>query len=191
MSDGPFKNLKLGRHWKRFAEAVQNDACTSAECSAFAMNALLHDILTNDVKALLSELRKCASREQLNLDASSAVEEIFRRHQKTSFADTLQKEVVFRLKDQMPLADAIKQAVEAAVTEQKCEAKSRIVEECIVSRDFKGMWQDQFNRTVRELSAIFNGLATNEICEATLAGDNNAFKAAVSKKVGLDEGVSL
>lgn len=191
MSDGPFKNLKLGRRWKRFAEAVQNDAFTSAECSALAMNALLHEILTHDVKALLTELGNCASREQLNLDTSAAVEEIFRRHQKTSFADILQKEVGFRLRDQMPLADAIKQAVEAAVTEQKCEAKSRIVEECILSRDFKGMWQDQFNRTVRETSAIFNGLATNEICEAILAGNNNAFKAAVSKKVGLDEGVSL
>lgn len=191
MSDGPFKNLKLGRHWKRFAEAVQNYAYTSAECSALAKNALLQEILTQDLKALLTELKDFASQVQLDLDALSAVEEIFSRHQKTSFADTLQKEVACRLSDQMPLADAIKQAVEAAVTEQKCEAKSRIVEECILSRDFEGMWQDQFNRTVRESSAIFNGLATNEICEAIFAGNNNAFKAAVSKKAGLDEGVSL
>jgi len=191
MSDGPFKNLKLGRRWKRFAEAVQNDASTSAECSAFAMNALLHEILTQDVKALLTDLRNCANQEQLNLAPSATVEEIFRRHQKSSFADTLQKEVVFRLRDKMPLADAIKQAVEAAVTEQKCEAKSRIVEECILSRDYKGMGQDQFNRTVKETSAIFNGLATSEICEAILAGNINTFKAAISKRRGLDEGVSL
>jgi len=191
MSDGPFKNLKLGRHWKRFAKAVQNDAFTSAECSALAMNALLQDILTQDAKALLTDLTNFASREQLDLDAASAIEEIFHRHQKSSFADTLQKEMAFRLSDHMPLADAIKQAVEAAVTEHICEAKTRIVEECILSRDFKGMWQDQFNRTVRESNAIFNGLATNEICGAILTRNNNAFKAAVSKKAGLDEGVSL
>jgi hypothetical protein len=51
MSDGPFKNLKLGKRWKRFAEAVQNVAFDSAECCALASDALVHEILTGDVPA--------------------------------------------------------------------------------------------------------------------------------------------
>lgn len=192
MSDGPFKNLKLAKRWKIFAEAVQNDAFDSAECYALASDALVREILTDNVKALLIELQAYANREQLDLAAvSSCIEDIFNRHSKTSFTDILQKEVAFRVSEQMALSNAIKQAVDAAVREQISEVKNRIIEECICKRDFGVMWQDQFNRTVRESSAIFNGLATNEICEAVLAGNKRAFKAAVSKKVGLDEGVSL
>lgn len=192
MSDGPFKNLKLGKRWKLFAEAVQNDAFDSAERYALASDALVREILTDNVKALLIELEAYASREQLDFTAAlSCIEDIFNRHSKTSFTDTLQKEVAFRVSDQMVLSDAIKQSVGAAVREQISEVKTRIIEECIYARDFKGMWQDEFNRTVRQSSAIFDGLPTNEICEAVLARNNKAFKAAVSKKVGLDEGASL
>lgn len=192
MSDGPFKNLKLGKRWKLFAEAVQNDAFDSAERCALASDALVREILTDNVKALLIELQAYAGRVQLDFATTlSCIEDIFNRHSKTSFTDTLQKEVAFRVSEHMVLPDAIKQAVSAAVREQISEVKSRIIEECICKRDFGGMWQDQFNRTVRESSAILNDLATDEICDALLARNKKAFKAAVSKKVGLDEGVSL
>lgn len=191
MSDGPFKNLKLGRRWKRFVVAVQNDAFGSAECCALAQDALIREILTDDVKALLIELQAYANKHlDFSMD-SSFIEDIFNRHSKTSFSDILQKEVECRLSEGIVLSEVILQSIEAAAREQVNEARSRIVEECIVARDYKGMWQEEFNRTVKQSSGILDSLSMSDICKVVLSGNQNAFKAAASKKVGLDEGVDI
>lgn len=190
MSDGPFKNLKLNKRWKRFAEAVQNDAFDRAECCAMASNALVHEILTDGVQTLLADLQDYASLKQLDLDPLSSIESIFNVHMKTPFTDTLQKEVALCLCEAAP-SDAARQALKAAVTEQISEAMNRVEEECIRAREAGEMWQDQFQLTVKQARATFNALDINGICEALLAGNKNAFKNAVSKKVGLEEGPPL
>lgn len=191
MTDGPFKNLKLGSRWKRFAEAVQNDAVDSAQCCALASDALVREILTDTNQVLLADLQAYSGREQLDFDPSSSIESIFNGHSKSPFADTLQKELAFRLSEQIAPDVAIGQALEASVGDQISEARNRIEEECIRARESGEMRQDQFDRTVNHASAAFNALAKNEICNALRAGDKNAFKDAVSKKEGLDEGPSL
>lgn len=191
MSDGPFKNLKLGSRWKRFAEAVQNAAFDHAACCAMASDALVREILTKGVQALLADLQAYASRKQLDLDPLFSIESIFNLHMKTSFTDTLQKEVALGLSEQAAPADAIWQAMKACASEQMSEAMNRIQEECIVAREFGVMWQDQFNNTIKQASATFNELDIDKICEALLNGNKNAFKDAVSKKEGLDEGAPL
>ena len=77
MTDGPFKNMKLSARWKRFAEAVQNDAVDHAERCALASHAILYDLLTDDNRALLSDLQGYANRVQLDIDPLSAVDEIW------------------------------------------------------------------------------------------------------------------
>lgn len=191
MSDGPFKNLKLGKRWKRFAEAVQNDAFTSAECCDMASDAIVREILTDDVPSLLVNLQAYSSREQLDIDPLSSVENIFNAHIRAPFTDILQKEVMFRLSEQISPTDAVWQALGASVSVRISEVRNRIEEECIHAREAGKMRQDQFDRTVNQASAIFNALAKNLICEALLARDKSAFKNAVSKKNGLDEGPPL
>lgn len=191
MSDGPFKNLKLCRRWKRFVEAVQNDAFGSNECCALASDALVREILTDDVQPLLADLQAYARREQLDFDPLSSVESIFNGHSKMPFADTLQKEVVFRLSELIAPSNALWQALDASVSNQISVVRNRIEEECIRAREVGEMRQDQFDYTVTQASATFDLLARNKICEALLAGDKKAFKGAVSKKKGLDEGPCL
>jgi len=191
MTDGPFNNLKLGSCWKRFAEAVQNDAVDKAARCALASHALVREILTDETKALLADLHAFGRHEQLDIDPLSSVESIFNGHNKTPFADTLQKELAFRLNEQMPPDAAIEQALEATVSDQIGEARSRIEEECIRARDSGEMRQDQFDRTVTEANAAFDALSKNEICDALRAGDKNTFKGAVSRKEGVDEGPDL
>jgi len=191
MSDGPFKNLKLGKCWKRFVEAVQSDAFGHAYCCALASDALLDEILTNAVKTIVADLVAFGSRVQLDLVPLTSVEEIFNRHSKSAFTDTLQKEVACRVSDQMACSDAIKEAIGAAVSDHIGEVKNRIEEESIRSLEFGKMRQDQFYRIVNQSNAIFASLASNEVCDALLACDKKAFKDVVSKKVGLDEGPSL
>src|SRR5712675_3052091 len=97
MTDGPFNNLKLGSCWKRFTEAVQNDAVDKAERCALASHALVREILTDETRTLLADLRAYGHQEQLDINPLSSVENIFNGHNKTPFADTLQKELAFRL----------------------------------------------------------------------------------------------
>lgn len=191
MSDGPFKNLKLGKRWQRFAEAVQNVAFDSAECCALASDALVHEILTGDVPALLAKLLAYANRGQLDFDPLFSVESIFIDYSKSAFADNLQKEVAPRLSLETNPGTAIMEAVYASLSEQIRKVRNRIEEECVHDYEVGKMKKDQFVCTLNQASAIFDGLDNNKICEALLSCNKGAFKAAVSKKEGLDEGPKL
>jgi hypothetical protein len=191
MSDGPFKNIKLGYRWKRFARAVQSDAFDSVECCNLASDALVHEILSSEFQGLLADFQSYTRREQLDFDPLSTVEGIFNRHGKTSMTDTFQKEVMFRLDKQVAPTEVLRQALEASVGEQSREVRSRFEEECIRVHEAGEMRPDQFKRTVNQVGAVIDALVKSDICEAILAGDKNAFKAAVTKKIGLDEGPKL
>ena len=191
MSDGPFNNLKLSGRWKRFAAAAHNDAVDSAQRSALASDALLHDILTVHTQGLLFDLQIYSERAQLDLDPMTSVEGIFHSHNKTPFSDTLEKELVFRLHQHTAPDAAIKQALEASVENQASRAKSRIEEECIGACESGDMRHDQSRRTLTQSRATFDTLAKEAICDALWAGDKNAFKDAAAKSKGLDEGPSL
>lgn len=191
MPDGPLKNLNLGSRWKRFVGASHNDAFDSTERCALASDALLRDILTDDLQALLTDLRTHERQPQLDLEPLSSVESVFRRHRKTAFGDILQKEVSFRLCDRMTLSTAVRQALEASVDDQISKARNRVQEECIRARESEEMRQDEYDRTVTLASAAFDAMANDEFCDALLAGDKNAFENGSSKKTGLDEGPRL
>jgi hypothetical protein len=191
MTDGPFKNLRLGIHWKRFAEAVQNDAVDSTERCALGSDALIRDILTDDTRALLRDLQSYVNQDQLEFDPLSSVESIFDGHSKSPFADTFQKELVFRLSGRISPDIAIRKALESSVSDQISKAANRIEEECIRARETGEMWRDQFDCTVVQARKTFDALARSEICDALLAGNKYAFKCAVSKRHGLDEGPRL
>ena len=191
MSDGPFKNLKLKTRWKQFAEAVQNDTFNRDECCAMASHALVCDILTYDVQALLADLLAYARRTQLDFDPLFTVESIFNAHMRTPFTDSLQKEIALCLNDEIASGDALREGLKASVTQEISIAMNRIQEECILSREFGEMWQDQFNNTIKQASATFKALDIDKICDALQSGNKNAFKHSVSKKTGLDDGAPL
>ena len=191
MPDGPFNNLKLGRRWNQFAATLDIDAADDSERRALALDAILNDILTEDFQPLLTDLREYERRAQLDLDPLSSVESIFRSRSKTAFGDTFQKELSSRLGHQMTSDDTIGQVLEVSVDYQIRKAKNRIQEECIRLRESREMRREQFDRTVTRANAVFDTLPKGDICNALRAGDKNAFKNAVSKRKGVDEGPSL
>jgi hypothetical protein len=191
MSDGPFKNLKLGHRWKRFAEAAQNDAFDSSECYAMASDALVREILADDLPSLLRSLQSFASDGQMDLDPSSSVERIFNLHNKSQFADDLQKTMSFHLNDKKEPDDALKQALNESVVNQTNAVKNHINEECIRAFESAEMKRDQFELAIKRSSEILDKINIDDICSAIFANDKNAFKKAVSKKDGLDEGPNL
>lgn len=191
MPDGPHNNLKLGRRWKRFAAASYNNAADGIERCALAADALVREVLTDDTRALLTDLLDYAQRPQLDLAPVSTVQNIFSKHPKSAFGDTLQGEVEFRLWDKGAPDAAIEEALEASVDDQIRKAKIRMEEECIRARDCGEMRKDQSDCMVTRANVVFDGLPRRAICDALRKGDKDAFKGAASKRDGLEEGPSL
>lgn len=188
MSDGPLKNSQLGNRWNRFVAALDNDAFDAIHRIALASDALVREILNDDTRALLKDLRAFMHRDQLALDTQSEIDSIFTSHKKTAFGDALQSEVAFRLADQMMLGAAVRAALTASLEDHIRRAKSRIQDELIRALETGPMSQDQFARFVRQADEVFDALNTSAIFDALWAIDPYTFRDDVSKQKGIDEG---
>ena len=191
MSDGPLKNFQLGSRWNSFVVALDNEAVDGIHRIALASDALVYEILNDDTRALLKDLSAFIHRDQLALDTHSEIDSVFASHKKTAFGDALQREVDFRLADQMTLGAAIRLALMASLKDHVRRARSRIQEELISAQETERMSQDQFVQFVRQADEVFDALDTTEICDALRAMDPYAFRDDVSKQEGIDEGPSI
>ena len=191
MSDGPFKHLKLGSRWKRFVAATCNDAFDRAERCAFAKDALLREILTEDNRGLLRDLGTYARQLQPDLDPSLTVGPIFLRHAKTAFADIFQRELEMYLSDGVGLCVGFREALAASVQEQIRISRSRHHGELIQALEREELTHEQYDRSARHMSASFELIVVSDVCDALRAGDRAAFKEDVAKKTGLDDGPTL
>lgn len=191
MPDGPHKNLKLDRHWKRFAATLHNDAADDSERSGLASHALVREILSHDNRALLAALIGYAQQPQLDLVPEDPVQRIFSKHGRSAFSDILEKEVTFRLRDGSPPDAALEEAIKASVDDHIWKAKHRIEDECICGYARGEMQEDQSHSMVDRATAVLDRLPRPAICDAIRNADKDAFVAAASKRKGIDEGPKL
>jgi hypothetical protein len=191
MSDGPFRNLRLAKGWKKFAKAAYNDAFDLTECCAMASNAVVHDVLSDSVQALLSVLKSYVSQIQMDMDPLSSIEKIFNEHSKDQFVNTLQKEMAYRVSDNCTHSEVLEQALASSLDEQVNISRARFQDECIHLSETGEMQQVQLDRTINRANSVFESLDRQSISEAILACNKQAFKDAVAKKDGIDQGPSL
>ena len=191
MSDGPSKNLDLLRHWKTYVKAVENNAFNLEEKCNLASNALLRDILNNDNQALLCDIEILCSKDQLDLDIRSLIEHQFHRHNKSPFANHLQRELMFRLKNGVAPDIPFQQAVKASVEAQINTIKNRIEDEFIRVSESGKIKQGQAHHIVTESNSIFDALDRQGLCEAVSAKNKHAFKRAIQKQKDIDQGPHL
>ena len=129
MTDGPFKNLKLGSCWKRLAEQYRTTRHRSRKCGAVALDALTRHLVSKEHVKALQEIDTHIGQGQLELDPLGAIEAILDRCEKTPFLDALQKELRYRAANDTALSDAIAPALEAAIETQIGEARNRFHED--------------------------------------------------------------
>ncbi len=191
MTDGPFKNLKLGKGWNRFVEAVLNDAVDQSECTDLANDSLVRGLLTSANSAILENLYAYAGQDQMVFDQVSDVEDIFDRHDKTPFSDQLQKQLIYLLTGGVQMASALAEAIEASVESHIAATENRLQEEFISLRESRALSEEKYESGIAKVYTTFKAVDISEICNALRGGNKNAFKAATSKKEGLDEGPRL
>ncbi|WP_306119126.1 MULTISPECIES: hypothetical protein [unclassified Roseitalea] len=189
MTDGPFKNLKLGKCWKRLAEAVQNDAASPDECGAFASDALTRHLVTNEHVKALREIGAHLGRGQLELDPLGSIEAIFDRCEKTPFLDALQKELLYRAANDGSLRDVITPALDAAIDSQINQSRNRFHEECIRARENNEMSHEAAARAREKVNAAFDVMDRQKVRDALIEGRKDAFEKDVGKSDGVDDGM--
>lgn len=190
MTDGPFKNLKLDSRSKRFAEAVQNEAVDQDTRCAYANDAILNGILSENQELLL-KLHNHGQDGQLDLDPQTSIKGIFDAHPKSEFSSHLQREVGLRLHEGEASPAAIKNGLEAALETNVGEFRTRTHEACLEAYGNGEMRKDQLDRFVEGSNQALQGIDQPRILEALRDGNKGAFKHDVKKKEGLDEGPKL
>lgn len=191
MTDGPFKNLRLGSCWRRLAEAVQNDAASPTECASLASDGLVRHLASGENCAALNDLKAYTRRDQLDFDPLASIEAIFNAREKTPFLDTLQKELLFRMANDTSLAEALPNALDATIKQEIGEVRNRFEEEFIRARDTGEISREVCQRAFDKLNAAFDAVERQDVCDALQEGNKNAFKDAASRREGLDEGPRL
>lgn len=190
MTDGPFKNLKLDRRSKRFAEAVQNDAEDHGIRCALANDAILNSILLEN-QALIRALVDYEQNGQLDLDPRTAIKEIFHACPKSEFSDHLQREIDLRLHEGQVSQVAINNGLDSALETGIGEFRTRTHEACLEAYRSAEMRKHQFDQFIEGSNQALQGIDRVRIMKALKEGNKSAFEQDVKKKDGLDEGPKL
>lgn len=186
MSDGPFKNLKLDRRSRRFAEAVQNESEDHETRCALGSHAVVNGILSGN-ESLIRALQSYGDDGQLDLDPKGSIQGIFAKHDKSEFSDDLQREVAMRLHEGESSRDAIDKALDACVETNIGKTLTRIQEAGYEAHREGPMHKDQLDRLIEGSNQVMKSLDRARIQDAVKSCDKKAFKQDAKKRTGLDD----
>jgi type I site-specific restriction-modification system R (restriction) subunit len=188
MTDGPFRNAELSSRWKRYGQDLVSDAVSTEERTMQACHSMIGDVDMKAFSPLFGDLKAHAERTQMDLDPVSEVETIFENHPTSPLADTLQRHLIANLRDQIPIDEALNRSLESTAKEWIGTTKNRLDEECIRARELGDMKREDYHKGIERNRESFAAIKPNELCDALAAGNKSAFRQAVQKKAGVDEG---
>jgi len=188
MTDGPFRNAELSSRWKRYGCDLVSDATDAETRTAQASHSMLEDVDVKAFNALLADLKAYSQRPQMDLDPVPSIEAAFQSHPPSPRMDDFQKHLLANLREQVPLDDALNKALRSSITDWIGMTKNRIDEECIRARDRRDMSPEDYRKGIDRNREAFSAISTDALCDALRTGDKGAFKQALQKKKGLDEG---
>ena len=191
MTDGPFKNLKLASHLKKVVQTLGDANYSDENRGKRICNAVLTDMSSSGDLDLVSALEALADVNQLQLDATGSVDEIFDFHEKTQFADVMQREMRYGLYHRLPVARAFEDALPRTCEHQIQKVVSHIEGELLRSQASGDAKDKDVTSAIQDLKRAKQFAPVDKICDAALSGNKNAFKDSVAKKKGAEEGPPL
>ena len=100
----------------------------------------------------------------------------------------MQRHLIANLRDQIPPEKALDQALDSTAKERISITKSRLDEECIRARELGDMSREDCRKGIERNRETFAAIKPSELCDALATGNKRAFRQAVQKKAGVDEG---
>jgi len=188
MTDGPFRNAELSSRWKRYGQDLVSDAVSPEERTTQACHSMIGDVDMKAFSPLFGELKALAERPQMDLDPVVAIETVFDNHPTTPLADTLQRHLIANHRDQIPPEKALDLALDSTANEWIGTTKNRLDEECILARELGDMSREDYRKGIMRNRETFAAVNLRELRNALATGNKRAFRQAVQKKPGVDEG---
>lgn len=191
MTDGPFKNLPLPAQLKKVVKTLANNAYSDEERATRICGAVIKNLADAGDLDLVAKLEALAGQQQMDLDPRSSMEEVFRNHPQSPFADKLQQELIYAMAHDASLEDGLRQALPGAVEREIQECNNRIQEELVRACEAGEASRDQLDDAMQDLRRASDAAPLEDACAAIRSGNKNAFKVTASKKVDAEEGPSL
>ena len=188
MTDGPFRNAELNSRWKRYGQDLVSDAVSAEERAMQACHSMIGDIDIQAFSPLLGDLKAHVERTQMDLDPAPVVERIFESHPTSPLADALQRHLIANLRDQIPIDQALNRSLESMAKDWIDTTKNRLDEECIRARELGDMKREDYHKSMARNHETFAAIKPEALYDALAAGNKSAFRQAVKKKAGVDEG---
>lgn len=191
MNDGPSKNLNLAAHHRKAVDMLADDAFSEKECKEQIYHAMMQDLHKSGDLLLVKDLQDLLNKKQPALDIISDVKQVFERHNKTPFADNLQKAILHKLDHELSLKDSLKRGLSKAI-EHKIRAFINQIKDWFMEAKENGdATTEKVENSKVRLFRVREIVSIEEICDALQSGDKNTFKRKIVKKSGADEGPSL
>jgi hypothetical protein len=188
MTDGPFRNAELSSRWKRYGQELVSDAASPEERTTHACHSMIGDVDMKAFSPLFDELKAHAENPQMDLDPVTTVETIFENHSMSPLADALQRNLIANFRDQIAPEKALDQALDSTAKEWIGTTKNRLDEECIRARELGDMSREDYRKGIERNRETFAAIKPSELGDALATGNKRAFRQAVQKKAGVDEG---
>ena len=191
MTDGPYYNLDLAAHHRKLVKALGNAIYSDEEQSSHIGHVILKDMLTPENIKLIKSLYALANDDQLDLGKTNEVIQIFAANDNTPFANTLEKKILYCLNNDLPLKDALDDALRKACVSQKTELRERLCAALLHNQHSEGLSRKKVTNLIRKLDRATDTLPGDKLFKATRSLDKNAFKESITKRKGVEDGPPL
>lgn len=191
MNDGPSRNLNLAAHHQKVVDMLAEDAFSEKECKEQICHAMMQDLHEAGDLLLAKDLQVLLNKKQPALYIISDVKQVFESHNKTPFADNLQKRFLHKLEHGLSLKDSLKRSLYQAIEHKMHAFVDQIKDWFMKAKDIGDATTEKVENSKVRLFRVRKIVPIEEICDALQSGDKNAFKRNIVKKSDADEGPSL
>ena len=191
MTDGPYYNLDLAAHHRKLVKALGNAIYSDEEQYSLMGNVILKDMLTPENVKLIKTLYALANDDQLDLGKTNDVIQIFAVNDNTPFANTLKKKILNFLNNDLPLKDALDDALRETCASQKAELRERLCAALLHNQHSEGLSRKKVTDLIRKVDQATETLPGDKLFKATRSVDKNAFKEIIAKRKGVEDGPPL
>ena len=186
MTDGPFNNVAMNRHLKRYGNGLVQGTSSADELTAlftFAVASTLSPIVP-----IIKEIAELSPNGQTDFLLKLKTDAIFSKHAKSPTADSFQKHLSNSAASQVSIDTALSIAIASTVRDQVSNSRNRVGDHCLQLNALGKLAKTEWTRCKDTQNTVLSKVDQASICTALRSGDNRSLKQASQKRTGIMDG---